>query len=105
MIGTTNRKEAIDPALLCAGRMSEHFEFQIPSKAELVDILVIHAKGLGLTIEKCKYLASRTGDKNVGADIARFAGEIRTSALLRAMQEGFFDTDRAEAKTQECIHE
>lgn len=49
VIGATNRKDALDPALLRGGRLERHITFSLPDEHGRLEILQIHTKHLQLT--------------------------------------------------------
>ena len=49
MLAATNRRQAIDPALLRPGRFDVHINIPLPNKEERQDILKIHSGQLSLS--------------------------------------------------------
>ena len=48
MLAATNRRQAVDPALLRPGRFDVHIEVPLPIEEEREDILKIHSRHLRL---------------------------------------------------------
>ena len=48
MLAATNRRQAVDPALLRPGRFDVHIEVPLPNEEEREDILKIHTQRLTL---------------------------------------------------------
>ena len=78
VIGLTNRKELIDPAILRPGRLEVHIEVLAPDREGRQQILEIHARRL----------------LSLGCLEARAAAAVRSGALAR-VSEGFSGADLA----------
>lgn len=48
MLAATNRRQAVDPALLRPGRFDVHIEVPLPNEEEREDVLKIHTQRLTL---------------------------------------------------------
>lgn len=87
LIGMTNRKDLIDPAILRPGRFEVHIEIGLPGEEGREQIFDIHTKemkknGLLGADVKIKYLASKT--KNyTGAEIESIVKSANSFALQR----------------------
>ena len=103
VVGLTNRRDLIDPALLRPGRLEVHLEIEPPDEAGRRDILDIHLRRLrdAGRLAHCAddALASIASDKTQGWSGADLAGLVR-SATSFALQRGLDqmeDTARLDA--------
>ena len=92
VIGLTNRRDLIDPALLRPGRMEVHLEIQAPDEAGRNEILGIHLRKLRsagrLEDDAWDSVAELARDKTSGWSGAELAGLVRSAtsfALQRAL--------------------
>jgi transitional endoplasmic reticulum ATPase len=74
VIAATNRREALDPALLRPGRLEAHVEVPDPDEAARREILAVHARG--------KPLVDDVDLDELAADTEGFSG-AQLEALLR----------------------
>jgi len=93
VLAATNRKEALDPALLRPGRLEQHIEVPNPDEQARRDILRVHTEG--------KPLADDVNLGALAADTAGYSGAdlealIRT-ASMRAIREVADGLDPGEA--------
>jgi transitional endoplasmic reticulum ATPase len=86
VIGTTNRIEAIDPALRRAGRFDREIYFPSPTASAREEILRVQTREMPLTDDALEALPdiSRQAYGYVGADLMELAREAGLSALRRA---------------------
>jgi transitional endoplasmic reticulum ATPase len=86
VIGTTNRIEAIDPALRRAGRFDREIYFGSPTPAARERILRIHTREMPLSDDALAALPEVAGEAYgyVGADLMELAREAGLNALRRA---------------------
>ena len=83
VLAATNRKEALDPALLRPGRLERHLEMPFPDEATRREILAVHATDRPLADDvDLDEVAADTADYS-GADIEALLRE----ASLRAIRE------------------
>lgn len=84
VVATTNRPNAIDPALRRPGRFDREFEIGIPSAAARLDILTVLFRGLkhNLTASELEAIAAKTHGY-VGADLALVCQEAGLLAIQR----------------------
>ena len=81
VIGTTNRIDAVDPALRRPGRFDREIEIGVPDRDGREEILSIHTRGMALTDDvDLGDLAERT-DGYVGADIGAVCREAAATAV------------------------
>src|SRR5207253_4087890 len=86
VIGTTNRIEAIDPALRRAGRFDREVYFPTPTAASREQILRVHTREMPLSAEALESLpdVAKRAHGFVGADLMELSREAALSALRRA---------------------
>ena len=101
VIGLTNRRDLIDPALLRPGRLEVHLEIEPPDEAGRRDILDIHLRRLrdAGRLAHCAEdaLASIASDKTQGWSGADLAGLVR-SATSFALQRGLDQVEEDAAR-------
>lgn len=83
IIGTTNRKELIDPALLRAGRLETHIYIGLPDEKDRLEILRGHTSKMTQTLAADVNLAeiAHLAKNYSGAELARVVGVARGYAL------------------------
>jgi transitional endoplasmic reticulum ATPase len=88
VIGTTNRVDAIDPALRRAGRFDREVHFATPTAAAREDILRVHTREMPLSDDAIEGLpeVARRAYGFVGADLMELSREAGLSTLRRASQ-------------------
>jgi transitional endoplasmic reticulum ATPase len=86
VIGTTNRIEAMDPALRRAGRFDREVYFPTPTISSREQILRVHTREMPLSAGGLASLpdVSRRAHGFVGADLMELSREAALSALRRA---------------------
>lgn len=86
VIGTTNRIEAIDPALRRAGRFDREVYFPTPTAASREQILRVQTREMPLSDDALQSLpeVARRAHGFVGADLMELSREAALSALRRA---------------------
>jgi transitional endoplasmic reticulum ATPase len=87
VIGTTNRPNAIDPALRRPGRFDREIEIGVPDRKARLEILQIHTRGMPLTedVDLSKFADLTHGF--VGADLAALAREAAMNSIRRMLPE------------------
>lgn len=87
VIGTTNRPNAIDPALRRPGRFDREIEIGVPDRKARFEILQIHTRGMPLTgdVDLSKFADLTHGF--VGADLAALAREAAMNSIRRMLPE------------------
>ncbi len=85
VIGTTNRVDAVDPALRRPGRFDQEIFFGPPGAEGRLDILRIHAREMPLSPEAAAYLSHVASVTHgfVGADLMELCRAAGLSALRR----------------------
>ena len=86
LIGTTNRKDCIDEALLRAGRIEQHIEIGLPNEEDRLEILGIHTKGILLENVNLTRLAAITKNYS-GAEIKGLADLAAKYAMSSNLEE------------------
>lgn len=87
VIGTTNQKEAIDPAILRGGRLEAHIEVGPPSLAGREEILTLHTADKPLASDVDMSALAEMTDGFTGADLKRLcstAAELVLEDILEA---------------------
>src|SRR5207248_6037546 len=86
VIGTTNRIEAIDPALRRAGRFDREIYFPSPTSKAREDILRVQTREMPLTDDALAAMPeiAHQAYGYVGADVMELAREAGLTALRRA---------------------
>lgn len=93
VIGTTNRIDAIDPALRRGGRFEHEIHIGVPDQRGRAEILKIHTRRMPLAGDvDLEELSERTVGF-VGADLAALCREAAYNALRRATSEQGFALD------------
>jgi len=89
VIGTTNRLEAIDPALRRAGRFDREVFFPPPTAEGREQILRVHTREMPLSSDAAENLhdLARRAHGFVGADLMELSREAALAALRRATTE------------------
>jgi transitional endoplasmic reticulum ATPase len=86
VIGTTNRLDAIDPALRRAGRFDREVYFPTPNAEARAQILRVHTREMPLRDDALRALPdiARRAHGFVGADLMELSREAALTALRRA---------------------
>ncbi|HKD98487.1 MAG TPA: AAA family ATPase [Micromonosporaceae bacterium] len=90
VIGTTNRPDALDPALRRPGRFDRELLLGPPDVAGRLDILHIHTRGVPLTPAAADYLTELARETHgyTGADLVDLIREAGLAALRRIVGPG-----------------
>ena len=101
VIGATNRRDAIDPALRRPGRFDRELEIGVPDKNGRSEIIDIHTRGMPISddFEMDWLLENSYGF--VGADISALVRESAMKALRRYLPEIDLDEDEIPAEVLE----
>lgn len=92
LIGATNRPEALDPALLRAGRLDLQLKVDLPDAASRLEILRVHNHDRPLADVDLSHWAGQTAGWN-GADLALLSNQAALEAVRRHRQRGHSDPD------------
>jgi transitional endoplasmic reticulum ATPase len=90
LIGATNRPDALDPALLRAGRLDLQIKIDLPDQESRLAILQVHNGDRPLTNVDFTHWASQTDGWN-GADLALLSNQAALEAVRRYRAEGLGD--------------
>ncbi|MCU4751968.1 CDC48 family AAA ATPase [Halobacteria archaeon AArc-curdl1] len=103
VIATTNRVDAVDPALRRPGRFDREIEISVPDRDGREEILQIHTRGMPLAddVDLGQYADNTHGF--VGADLESLAKESAMGALRRIRPELDLDADTIDADVLESI--
>jgi transitional endoplasmic reticulum ATPase len=82
VIGSTNRKDALDPAILRPGRFDRHVQVPRPDREAYADIVSVHTDGLPLARDVTpEWIASQLPDGCSGAEIAGSCREMAYESM------------------------
>jgi transitional endoplasmic reticulum ATPase len=87
VIGATNRPDALDPALLRAGRLDLQMKVDLPDLASRLAILQVHSQGRPLEDVDLDYWAEMSKDWN-GADLTLLCNQAAVEAIRRFRSQG-----------------
>src|SRR5580658_7417474 len=88
IVGSTNKPDMIDPALMRPGRLDKIIYVPPPDFSERAEILAVHLAGRPTTTDiNLNEIAKRT-ERFSGADLANVVREAATVAVRREMTEG-----------------
>ncbi|MGG6297008.1 AAA family ATPase [Leptolyngbya sp. AN02str] len=85
LVGATNRPDALDPALLRAGRLDLQLKIDLPDAASRLDILTVHNSDRPLDGIDLTTWAAQTEGWN-GADLALLSNQAALEAIRRFRQ-------------------
>ncbi|HEY9698754.1 MAG TPA: AAA family ATPase [Trichocoleus sp.] len=96
LIGATNRPEALDPALLRAGRLDLQLKIDLPDLPSRLSILQVHNSDRPLADDvHLAEWAVRTEEWN-GADLALLSNQAALQAIRRHRAQGYTDPNSIE---------
>ena len=94
VIGATNRRDAIDPALRRPGRFDRELEISVPDKNGRAEIINIHTRGMPISDDfEIEWLLDNSYGF-VGADISALVRESAMKALRRYLPEIDLDEEQ-----------
>jgi transitional endoplasmic reticulum ATPase len=91
VIGATNRPDAIDPALLRAGRLDLQLKVDLPNSDSRLKILQVYNQGRPLLNVDLEHWANMTEGWN-GADLVLLCNQAAVEAIRRFRSQGETDT-------------
>ncbi|AGB36902.1 CDC48 family AAA ATPase [Natronococcus occultus] len=103
VIGTTNRVDAIDPALRRPGRFDREIEIGVPDAAGREEVLQIHTRGMPLAEDVDLERFAENTHGFVGADLENLAKEAAMTAMRRLRPELDLEADEIDAEVLEKI--
>ena len=93
VIGATNRRDAIDPALRRPGRFDREIEVGVPDRAGRAEIVDVHTRGMPLSDDfDIEWILENTYGF-VGADVSALVREAAMKALRRYLPEIDLDAE------------
>ena len=101
VIGATNRRDAIDPALRRPGRFDRELEIGVPDKNGRSEIIDIHTRGMPISDDFEMEWLLENSYGFVGADISALVRESAMKALRRYLPEIDLDEDEIPAEVLE----
>ena len=102
VVGTTNRVDAVDPALRRPGRFDREIEIGVPDKKGREEILGIHTRGMPLA-EGVDLDRHAETEGFVGADLKSLAEEGAMTALRRIRPGIDLESDEIDADVLESL--
>ena len=104
VIGTTNRVDAVDPALRRPGRFDRELEIGVPDGEDRKEILGIHTRGMPLAedVDLDTYVKNTHGF--VGADLENLVKESAMCALRRIRPDLDPESNGVDAETLEELY-
>ncbi|WP_276272229.1 CDC48 family AAA ATPase [Haloarcula litorea] len=103
VIGTTNRVDAVDPALRRPGRFDREIEIGVPDRDGREEVLRIHTRGMPVAddVDLGTYAENTHGF--VGADLENLAKEGAMHALRRVRPDLDLEADEIDADVLDAI--
>lgn len=102
LIGATNRPEALDPALLRAGRLDLQIKVDLPNQASRCSILQVHNHDRPLADVDLEAWARQTDGWN-GADLALLSNQAALEAVRRYRGQGLSDPSAIHITTDDFV--
>lgn len=99
LVGATNRRSALDPALLRAGRLDLQIEVDLPTEASRLAILQVHNSDRPLADVDLPALAAQTDGWN-GADLALLSNQAALEAIREYRASGADDPTQIHIRPQ-----
>ncbi len=87
-VGSTNKPELIDPALLRPGRFDKIIYVPPPDIDERQDVLKVHLRGKPVTGDIDVAMVAKSTERFSGADLANLVKEAATAAMRRSIRSG-----------------
>jgi len=100
LIGATNRPEALDNALLRAGRLDLQLKVDLPDEASRLAILQVHNQNRPLMEVDLTEWATQTADWN-GAELALLSNQAALEAIRRHRSQGLTDPTLVQITTND----
>lgn len=102
LIGATNRPEALDPALLRAGRLDLQLKIDLPDTASRLAILQVHNSDRPLENVDLAHWATETTGWN-GADLALLSNQAALEAVRRFRSQQHTNLDTLRINTADFV--
>ncbi|MBD1912905.1 MULTISPECIES: AAA family ATPase [unclassified Leptolyngbya] len=103
LVGATNRPDALDAALLRAGRLDLQIKIDLPDEPSRLAILQVHNEDRPLSEVDLAALAAQTDGWN-GADLALLSNQAALEAIRRFRAEGQEDPSTLQITTEDFAH-
>ncbi|MGJ3244553.1 MAG: AAA family ATPase [Elainellaceae cyanobacterium] len=100
LVGATNRPEALDPALLRAGRLDLQLKVELPDASSRLAILNVHNQDRPLATVNLTDWAAQTEGWN-GADLALLSNQAALEAVRRYRAQGLDDPSTIQITTDD----
>jgi transitional endoplasmic reticulum ATPase len=100
LVGATNRPDALDPALLRAGRLDLQLKVDLPDAVSRLAILQVHNGDRPLTNVDFEHWANQTEGWN-GADLALLSNQAALEAIRRFRQQNLTDASQLQITTDD----
>jgi len=100
LVGATNRPDALDPALLRAGRLDLQLKVDLPDAISRLAILQVHNGDRPLTNVDFEHWANQTEGWN-GADLALLSNQAALEAIRRFRQQNLTDASQLQITTDD----
>ncbi len=94
VIGATNRRSALDPALRRPGRFDREIEIGVPDKQGRYEVVQIHTRGMPLAEDVTLKKLSEMTHGYTGADLAALCRETAMKALRRYLPQINLEEER-----------
>ncbi|MBY0577707.1 MAG: CDC48 family AAA ATPase [Burkholderiales bacterium] len=88
ILGATNRRDMIDPALLRPGRFDVVVEIPLPNEAERLEILEVHAQGKPITADVDLEAVAAVTEGMSGADLEAICQRAGRNAIRELIASG-----------------
>ncbi|MGA7933386.1 MAG: AAA family ATPase [Kovacikia sp.] len=100
LIGATNRPDALDPALLRAGRLDLQLKVELPDLSSRLAILQVHNGDRPLSTVDLTHWATQSEGWN-GADLALLSNQAALEAIRRYRAQGLTDPTTIQISTDD----
>lgn len=100
LIGATNRPDALDPAILRAGRLDIQLKVDLPDEASRLSILQVHNSDRPLESVNLATIAAETEGWN-GADLALLSNQAALQAIRRYRATGQQDSTQIQITAED----
>jgi transitional endoplasmic reticulum ATPase len=89
LVGATNRPDALDPALLRAGRLDLQLKVDLPDQSSRLSILQVHNQDRPIQVDLAEWAAQTEGWN--GADLALLSNQAALESIRRYRAQGQTD--------------
>jgi transitional endoplasmic reticulum ATPase len=92
LVGATNRPDALDPALLRAGRLDLQLKVDLPDASSRLAILQVHNQGRPIAVDLAEWAEKSDGWN--GADLALLSNQAALESIRRYRSQGQTDPSK-----------